>query len=63
MIMWQARPCMNLHGMYRWIDMVPQGVVLSLPLSSLVIFRALSCDFLDEVLTVISCGILVGCHI
>jgi hypothetical protein len=22
---WQARPCMNLHDMYRWFGVVPQG--------------------------------------
>jgi hypothetical protein len=22
---WQARPCTNLHGMYRWFGVVPQG--------------------------------------
>jgi hypothetical protein len=22
---WQARLCMNLHGMYRWFGVVPQG--------------------------------------
>jgi hypothetical protein len=26
----QARPCMNLLGMYRWFDMVPQGFVVLL---------------------------------
>jgi hypothetical protein len=25
---WQARPCMNLHGMYRWFDVVSQVLVL-----------------------------------
>jgi hypothetical protein len=37
-------------------------VVLSFP-SFLVIFGALSCDFLGGVLRAISCGILVGCHV
>jgi hypothetical protein len=27
MIEWQARPCMNLLGMYRWFSVVPQGFV------------------------------------
>jgi hypothetical protein len=22
---WQVRPCTNLHGMYRWFGVVPQG--------------------------------------
>jgi hypothetical protein len=63
MLGWQARPCMNLHGLYRWFGMVPQGLVLSHPFSFLVIFGALSCDSLGGVLRVFSCGIYVGCHI
>jgi hypothetical protein len=55
-----TRPCMNLHGMYRWLGVVPQGLVLSLPLSPLVIFGALSCDFLGIVLRVFSWGFLLG---
>jgi hypothetical protein len=31
MIERQARPCMNLHGMYIWFGVVPQGLVVSLP--------------------------------
>jgi hypothetical protein len=42
---------------------VPQGLVLSLPFSFLVIFGALACDFLGGVLKEISCGIIVGCHV
>jgi hypothetical protein len=61
MIGWQARLCMNLHG--TWFSVVPQGLVLSLPFSYLVIFGALSCDFLGGVLRVFSFGILVGCHV
>jgi hypothetical protein len=33
MIRRQARPCMNLHGMYRWFGVVPQGLIVSLPCS------------------------------
>jgi hypothetical protein len=33
MIGCQARPCMNLHGMYRWFNVVPQGLVLSFSVS------------------------------
>jgi hypothetical protein len=39
---------------------VPQGLVLSLPFSSLVIFGALSCAFLGGVLRVVSWGFLLG---
>jgi hypothetical protein len=42
---------------------VPQGLVLSLPFSFLVIFGALSCDLIGGVLRAISCGILVECHV
>jgi hypothetical protein len=31
MIGQQARPCMNLLGMYRWFGVVPQGFVLLFP--------------------------------
>jgi hypothetical protein len=54
---------MNLHGMYRWFGVVPQGCGLSFRSSFLVIFGALSCDFPGGVLRVISCGIIVGCHV
>jgi hypothetical protein len=60
MIGWQARPCMNLHGIYRWFGVVPEGLVLSLPFSPLVIFGALSCDFLGGVLRVVSWGFMLG---
>jgi hypothetical protein len=46
---WQAIPCMNLHGMYRRFDMVPQGFMLSFTSSFLVMFGALSCDFPGKV--------------
>jgi hypothetical protein len=42
------------------IRRVSQGLVLSLPFSPLVIFEALSCDFLSRVLRVISWGFLLG---
>jgi hypothetical protein len=38
MFRWQARPCMNLHGMYRWFGVVPQG---GFPSFLVLIFRAL----------------------
>jgi hypothetical protein len=40
--------------------MVPQGLVLSLPFSLLVIFGALACDFLGGVLRVFYWGFLLG---
>jgi hypothetical protein len=39
---------------------VPQGLVLFLPFSHLVIFGALACDFLGGVLRVFSWGFLLG---
>jgi hypothetical protein len=60
---WQARPCMNLHGMYRWFSVVPQGFVLPFSSFFLVIFEALCCDFHGGVLRMFSCEILVGCHV
>jgi hypothetical protein len=36
----QARPCMNLHGMYRLFGMVPQGLIVSLPFSLFGDFRS-----------------------
>jgi hypothetical protein len=38
---WQARPCMNLHGMYRWFGVVPQGGEVFSPSFFVVFFRAL----------------------
>jgi hypothetical protein len=35
---WQARPCTNLHGMYRWFDVVSPVVF---PLSFVLTFEAL----------------------
>jgi hypothetical protein len=35
---WQARPCMNLYGMYRWFGVVPQG---GFPVLLVLIFGAL----------------------
>jgi hypothetical protein len=60
---WQPGSCMNHHGMYRWFGVVPQGLVLPLLFSFLMIFGALSCEFYGGVLRVISCRFLVGCHI
>jgi hypothetical protein len=60
---WQARPCMNLHGMCRWFSVVPQGFVLPFPSFFLLIFGALCCDFHGGVLRMISCRILVGYHV
>jgi hypothetical protein len=41
MIGWQARPCTNLHGMYRWVGVVPQGGEVFFPSSFVVIFGGL----------------------
>jgi hypothetical protein len=38
---WQARPCTNLHGMYRWFGVVPQGGEVSYPSFFVVIFGVL----------------------
>jgi hypothetical protein len=35
---WQARPCTNLNGMYRWFGVVPQG---GFPFFFVLIFGAL----------------------
>jgi hypothetical protein len=53
---WQARPCTNLHGMYRWFRVVPQVGEVLFPSFFVVIFgvlcwRCLEDDFL---------GFLVG---
>jgi hypothetical protein len=53
---WQARPCTNLHGMYRWFSVVPQGGEVFFPSFFVVIFglfcwRCFEDDFL---------GFLVG---
>jgi hypothetical protein len=51
---WQARPCTNLHGMYGWFGVVPQGCVVLLLSFYVMIIRALCCDFLGGVLRMIS---------
>jgi hypothetical protein len=38
---WQARPCTNLHGMYRWFGVVPQGGEVFFPSFFVVIFGVL----------------------
>jgi hypothetical protein len=38
---WQARPCTNLHGMYRWFGVVPQGGEVFFLSFFVVIFGAL----------------------
>jgi hypothetical protein len=53
---WQARPCMNFHGMYRWFGMVPQGGEVLFPSFFVVIFGALCCAFLGRVMSMISWG-------
>jgi hypothetical protein len=53
---WQARPCMNLHGMYRWFGVVPQSGEVLFPSFFVVIFGALCCAFLGGVLSRISLG-------
>jgi hypothetical protein len=62
MYVWQARPCTNLHGMYRWFGVVPQGGEVLFPSFSVVIFEALCCAFLGGVLSAISWG-FGGCHV
>jgi hypothetical protein len=53
---WQARPCTNLHGMYRWFGVVPQGWEVFFPSFFVVIFRAFCWQsFEDDFL-----GFLVG---
>jgi hypothetical protein len=42
----QARPCMNLFGMYRWFSVVPQRLVVFLPFFLFGDFRGLFLDFL-----------------
>jgi hypothetical protein len=51
---WQAIPCMNLHGMYRWFGVVPQGGEVLFPSFFVVFFGALCCAFLRRVLWTIS---------
>jgi hypothetical protein len=41
MIEWQTKPCMNLHGMYRWFGVVPQGLIVSIPFFLFADFRSL----------------------
>jgi hypothetical protein len=53
---WQVGPCTNLHGMYRWFGVVPQGGEVFFPSFFVVIFGALCCDFLSEVFRMISWG-------
>jgi hypothetical protein len=53
---WQARPCTNLHGMYRWFDIVPQGGDVFFPSFFVVIFRALCWRCFEDVFL----GFLVG---
>jgi hypothetical protein len=53
---WQARPCTNVHGMYRWFGVVPQGSEVFFPSFFVVIFRVLCWRcFEDDFL-----GFLVG---
>jgi hypothetical protein len=72
MIRRQAKPCMNLHGMYRWFDVVSQGLIVSLLFSlfgdfrSLLLVIFLCCiwglslqDFVWDVCTNPSCFFLV----
>jgi hypothetical protein len=59
---WQDRPCTNLHGMYRWFGVVPQGGEVLFPSFFVVIFGALCCAFLSGVLSAISWGFLWVSH-
>jgi hypothetical protein len=45
MIARQARPCMNLFGIYRCFGMVPQGLVVFLPFFLFGDFRGLFLEF------------------
>jgi hypothetical protein len=45
---WQARPCTNLHGMYRWFGVVPQCGEVFFPSFFVVIFGALCWRSFDE---------------
>jgi Na+-driven multidrug efflux pump len=48
---WQARPCTNLHGLYRWFGVVPQGCEVLFPSFFVVFFCALCWrSFEDELL-------------
>jgi hypothetical protein len=51
MYVWQARPCTNLHGLYRWFGVVPQGCEVLFP-SFIVVFFGAHCwwSFEDDVL-------------
>jgi hypothetical protein len=49
---WQARPCTNLHGMYRWFGVVPPG---GFPALFCVDFRSCLLAVEDDLL-----GFLVG---
>jgi hypothetical protein len=42
----EARPCMNLLGMYRWFVMVPQGLIMFFMFFLFGDFRSLFLDFL-----------------
>jgi hypothetical protein len=52
---WQARPCTNLHGMYRFFGVVPQGGEVFFP-SFFVILGALCWRCFEDVFL----GFLVG---
>jgi hypothetical protein len=45
---WQARPCMNLHGMYRWFGVFFQVLVLPFPSSFMVILEPFVVIFVAE---------------
>jgi hypothetical protein len=48
---WQARPCTNLHGLYRWFGVVPQGCEVIFPSFFVAIFGALCWQsFVDNLL-------------
>jgi hypothetical protein len=53
---WQARPCANLHGMYRWFGVVPPGDEVFFPSLFVLIFRALGWRCFEDVFL----GSLVG---
>jgi hypothetical protein len=58
----EARPCMNLHGMYRWFGVVPQGLFELFPIFPFWWFsEPFLGDFLIVILRPFSLGFGGGC--
>jgi hypothetical protein len=53
----------TFHCIYRWFGVVPQGLIVFLPFSVLMISGAFSWIFRGEDLRAFLWGILVGCHV